>query len=299
MLNNIADPIAFLGLTFVSCLTGIPPASGPNLAAGLYHGVFRGSALFLLGAVLAALAALLLVRVLFKAFVLRKMAAWEDKRIALDTAIANEGAFTIVALLRLSPAMPLAPANVLLGLTNVGLVPYTLGTLAGLLPFSIVYTYVGSVSQQAAAAGGDSTQTMLQIAGVLATVALTWKISKVAQGALDSATVRGRRTSRKAASPTRRVPETLPTEVAPRSARQLSTNRSGTAVAARPSTSGKDASPARVRGLHDERKATLHAAGINPKTGRRMASPIASPARGTRSRGETSEKRGGGKKAGK
>jgi len=71
-----------------------------------------------------------LVRTLLKSFVLRKMAAYESKRRALDAAIEKEGAFMIVMLLRLSPAMPLAPANALLGLTSVGLLPYTLGTLA-------------------------------------------------------------------------------------------------------------------------------------------------------------------------
>lgn len=265
----MGDPVTFVAVTFVSGLIGVPPASGPNLAAGLYHGVLRGSALFLLGAVLAAVAALLLVRTFLKAFVLRKMAAWEAKRKALDAAIVKEGAFTIVALLRLSPAMPLAPANALLGLTGVGVVPYTIGTLVGLVPFSVVYAYVGSVSQQAAEGGGDSSQLAIQVAGLLATVGLTWKISKIAQGALDSATGPIRRTSRKAASPARRPSSTIHTELAPKGARQ----RGRTVATARPSTGGRGSDPALAHAMDQEWKDLLLAKGVNPKTGRKAASP--------------------------
>ena len=248
---DMSNPISFAGLNLVSCLTGVPPSSTTNFAAGLYHGILYGTALFLFSAALAALIALVLVRVLFKAFILRKMAAWESKRVALDAAIAKEGAFTIVALLRLSPAMPLAPANLLLGLTSVGVVPYTLGTVVGLLPFSAVYSYLGSVSQSAADGGGDSTQMALQIAGVLATVGLTWKISKVAQAALDSATGPVRRTSRKASSPVRRTPATIDVQI--KGVRQQVRQRPrGTAAAtgtstARPSSGRKESSPARRR----------------------------------------------------
>ena len=190
---DLHDRTSFVGLSFLSCLTGVPPASGPNLAAGAYHGTAVGAALFLLGALLAALASLFLVRSLLREFVLRKMAKYETKRLALDKAIQKEGAFTIVVLLRLSPAMPLAPANVLLALTSVGAIPYATGTLVGLLPFSAVYSYMGSVGQQAAAAqhtndgAADHAQTAIQLVGLVATLLLTWKISKVAQKALNSA----------------------------------------------------------------------------------------------------------------
>ena len=113
----------------LSCLTECHPHR-PNPPPGARSGTGTavGAALFLLGALLAALASLFLVRSLLREFVLRKMAKYETKRLALDKAIQKEGAFTIVVLLRLSPAMPLAPANVLLALTSVGAIPYATGT---------------------------------------------------------------------------------------------------------------------------------------------------------------------------
>ena len=289
---DMSNPIAFTALNFISCLTGVPPASTTNFAAGLYHGVLYGTALFLFSAALAAIAALVLVRVGLEIIVQHDAAIlrrWEAKRIALDAAIEKEGALTIVTLLRLSPAMPLAPANILLGLTSVSIVPYTLGTIIGLAPFSAVYAYIGSVSQTAAAGSGDSTQMALQICGVLATIGLTWKISKVAQAALDSATGPIRRTSRKSASPVRRQSATIDVEIAPRGGvRQRVQRRPGTTVAtARPSSGGKDSDPARAAAMNDEWKARLVGAGIDPKTGRRRS---VSPARAAQSPSRRSRK---------
>lgn len=287
MLTDMSsDPLNFLAATFISCLTGIPPPSTLNLAAGLYHGVMKGSVLFLLGAVLAAVATVLLVRAFLRDFVMRKMKAWEPKRLALDAAIAKEGSFTIVALLRLSPAMPLAPASLLLGLTNVGLVPYTLGTLVGLFPFSAVYAYVGSVSGQAAAAGSadssgkDPTQLALQIAGVVATIGLSWKISKVAQGALDAATGPIRQTARKASSPTRRPSRTLHTEVAPKGARQKGVTLTGKRTSKGGSGSGKGGGAAASTSKRSSPSPAKRGAASPKPSGRRAASPASGgPAR--------------------
>ena len=57
----------------------------------------------------------------------------------------------------------------------------------GLLPFTFVYAYVGSAGAQAAAGGMDSLQVAINATGLAVTVGLTWKLSKVAQRALDSA----------------------------------------------------------------------------------------------------------------
>ena len=185
----MSSRLAFVGTSVVSCLFGVPPASVPNLAAGLYHGVVQGTALFLLGALIAALLCALLVRGLLRGFILRKLrgTSYEQKFYALSGAVAKEGAYTITVLLRLSPAMPLPIGNVLLSLTDVGLLPYTVGSLIGLLPFTIVYAYVGSVGQAAASGSSDTLTLVGQGVGLLATIALTKKVSDVARKALDDA----------------------------------------------------------------------------------------------------------------
>lgn len=185
-------PLGFVALAAISALTGVPPSSGPNLLAGSLFGTPLGTAFYMLGTMLGSTMSYILVRSLLRDFLMRKMATHAAKWQGLDVAIAKEGAFFIVVLLRLSPAMPLAVANAVLGLTSVGIAPFFLGTSLGLLPFSFVYVYVGSLGSQMASSSGDSPaydplQLGLTVAGLVATVALTWKISKVATAALEAA----------------------------------------------------------------------------------------------------------------
>ena len=51
----------------------------------------------------------------------------------------------MVTLMRLSPVVPFSPMTALLALTPVGMVPFVAGETVGLLPFVVVYSYVGSV----------------------------------------------------------------------------------------------------------------------------------------------------------
>jgi len=60
------------------------------------------------------------------------------------------------------------------------------GSALGLLPFTLVYSYIGSVGQQTASSGEwDPVQLGLVVFGLLVTVVLTRRIGRVAQNALD------------------------------------------------------------------------------------------------------------------
>lgn len=293
---SLDNPLSVAALSFVACLTGIPPPSGINLAAGLYHGTIGGTALFMLGATAACFTSALLVRSLFKSFVLRKMAVWDSKRIALDAAIQKEGAFLIVTLLRLSPVMPVAPANILLALTSVNLAAYTLGSFVGLLPFVFVYAYAGSIGQTVSADGEtDSTQLALQLFGVIATILLTVKVGKVAQSALDSAqggaaagqqaAARGsRRTARKSASPHRRPPGDVDAAIEAAEARLRADPKTPAGRPKRRAKSELTASPGR-----SPSKAALNASpSVSPPKKTRESSP---PKRKAASRRPTAARR--------
>ena len=93
---------------------------------------------------------LLLVRLLLRDVLLRsgwmqqRRGSWE----ALERAISREGAGLVIALLRLSPAIPFMPATMLLALTDVPLLPYLVGTVVGLIPFTLICELRG-VSERA------------------------------------------------------------------------------------------------------------------------------------------------------
>ena len=109
---------------------------------------------------------------------------WE----ALDRAISVEGAVRLVALLRLSPAIPFMPATVLLGLTSVPVHAFAIGTLFGLVPFAAVYAFVGKAGKELLTGGLRNPATLsLTVFGLLTTIALTMYINNVAGNALAEA----------------------------------------------------------------------------------------------------------------
>jgi len=69
--------------------------------------------------------------------------AKDPKFAAMAEAVKQDG-FKIVILLRLCPLFPTIMLNYLLGLTRVRLRAYAAGTLIGMLPRTIVVTYIGS-----------------------------------------------------------------------------------------------------------------------------------------------------------
>ena len=61
---------------------------------------------------------------------------------AIDAAV-REGGWKIVAMLRLSPAVPFTLQNYLLGVTGVAFVPYVVASWAAMLPGTLLYVYLG------------------------------------------------------------------------------------------------------------------------------------------------------------
>ena len=105
-------------------------------------------------------------------------------------------AVAIVFLLRLSPAVPFTLLNYLLGLTRVRFRDFVIASV-GMLPGTLLYVYYGKLAGDvAAAAGGAATPhgtahyAVLGL-GLVATIAVTVLITRLARRALDSATADG------------------------------------------------------------------------------------------------------------
>lgn len=74
---------------------------------------------------------------------------------AVNTVIERDG-FKVVALLRLSPLLPLAASNYLYGLTNVSLRSFFLGSWVGMFPGTVAYVSAGHVGKVAFVGGGEA-----------------------------------------------------------------------------------------------------------------------------------------------
>lgn len=179
--------IAFIALYIVATVAFLP-GSILTLGAGVVFGVVWGSIYVFIGATLGATAAFLVGRYLVRGWVAEKIAD-HHKFAAIDRAVGKEG-LKIVLLTRLSPIFPFNLLNYAFGITGVSLPDYMIGSV-GMIPGTIMYVYIGSLAGNLAMIGTESQPTnptaqwIIRILGLIATVAVTIYITKIAQKALD------------------------------------------------------------------------------------------------------------------
>lgn len=176
---------AFYAIYVVAALLFVPGAA-LTIAAGFLFGLLRGTAVVSLAATTAAGLAFLIARHAARGAV--EARARKDRRFtAIDEAIGERG-WKIVALLRLSPAVPFSLSNYFYGLTAIRFWPYLLTSWVATLPGTVLYVYLGAAGR--AAARGDD-RTPLENAylglGLAATVAVTIYLTRVARNALRKA----------------------------------------------------------------------------------------------------------------
>jgi uncharacterized membrane protein YdjX (TVP38/TMEM64 family) len=183
-------PIIFIGIYIVATVLFLP-ASVLTLGAGAVFGVLLGALYVVIGATIGANLAFLIGRYLARDRV-AKMIEGNAKFAAIDRAVAQEG-WKIVGLIRLSPAFPFNVLNYALGLTQVSFWDNLLGT-AGIVPGTFMYVYIGSLAGSLAMAGMESTTSpqaetakwIIRIVGLIATVAVTIYVTRIARKALQS-----------------------------------------------------------------------------------------------------------------
>lgn len=116
-----------------------------------------------------------------------------DKRFsAIDKAVGKEG-FKIVLLTRLSPIFPFILLNYAYGLTGVSLKDYFFGSV-GMIPGTVMYVYFGSLAGNLAKLGTETRSTnpaiewTIRIIGLIATIAVTVYMARIARNALNTVT---------------------------------------------------------------------------------------------------------------
>jgi uncharacterized membrane protein YdjX (TVP38/TMEM64 family) len=184
-----AGAIAFMGIYIIATVAFIP-GSVLTLGAGVLFDVPLGSLVVFVGATLGATGAFLVGRYLARNWVAKKIEGNQNFA-AIDKAVGQQG-FKIVTLLRLSPVFPFNILNYGLGLTGVSLKDYFLGSI-GMLPGTVMYVYLGSLAGNLATLGaGDAPSNptvtwALRIIGLIATVAVTVVVTRIARKALAEA----------------------------------------------------------------------------------------------------------------
>jgi uncharacterized membrane protein YdjX (TVP38/TMEM64 family) len=183
-------PVAFI-VTYNLATVLFIPGSVLTLGGGVIFGLWWGSVYVFVAASLGATFAFLIGRYLSRDRVVKYMEA-HPKFKSLDRAVSQEG-FKIVFLTRLCPLFPFNLLNYALGITQVSLKDYVLGSF-GMIPATILYVYCGSLVGDLAAIGAATRYTNPQASAVkwsiniisfMATVAVTVSITRIARKALN------------------------------------------------------------------------------------------------------------------
>ena len=183
-------PVAFI-VTYNLATVLFIPGSVLTLGGGVIFGLWWGSVYVFVAASLGATFAFLIGRYLSRDRVVKYMEA-HPKFKALDRAVSQEG-LKIVFLTRLCPLFPFNLLNYALGITQVSLKDYVLGSF-GMIPATILYVYSGSLVGDLAAIGAapgytnpqaSAVKWLINIISFMATVAVTVSITRIARKALD------------------------------------------------------------------------------------------------------------------
>jgi uncharacterized membrane protein YdjX (TVP38/TMEM64 family) len=180
-------PVVFAFVYIVATVLLLPGAIltvGAGFVFGLGWGFVGVSAGSTIGASLAFLIGRFLARDKIEAMTRNK-----PKFRSVDRAIGQKGA-KLIMLLRLSPLIPFNLSNYFYGLTAVRFWPYVLASWIGMMPGTMLYVYFGTLGRAGveAATGAESGRSVLEwtllAVGLVATLAVTIWVSKIARNAL-------------------------------------------------------------------------------------------------------------------
>lgn len=182
-------PVALIAAYLVTSVA-MAPGAPLSLAAGALFGLFWGTVYTLVGATLGAVAGFLVSRYVARDMVERRLRRYPRFQ-RIDRAIGREG-LKVVFLLRLSPAFPFNLLNYALGLTRVRFLDFLVASV-GMLPGTLLYVYYGKLAGEVAALGAGRVQRgpgyyLLLLLGLLATVAATVLVTRLARRALQEET---------------------------------------------------------------------------------------------------------------
>lgn len=175
-----------LGLTYVAAALLLAPGWILTVAAGALYGLLVGTIVVSLASTTAVALAFLIARYLARDRVRRQIEK-SPKLVAVDQAIGEQG-WKIVALLRLSPAVPFNLQNYLYGVTAVGFWPCVLVSWATMLPGTFLYVYFGSLGRTAVEGQTSAAEWVLWGIGLIAMIVVTVYITRLARRAIQEKT---------------------------------------------------------------------------------------------------------------
>lgn len=143
-----SGPIGMVGFGAAYVLLALlfMPGAALTMVAGAVFGVGWGLVVVAIATSVADAAAFLLGRYVARDSVVRLMERYPQFRI-VDRTI-SRGGWRIVALIRLSPALPYSASNYLFGVTSLPFLPFLISSGIFTLPGALAYLYLGYVGAE-------------------------------------------------------------------------------------------------------------------------------------------------------
>ena len=156
------------------------------VTAGVTFGAW-GAPLVVVSSVIESLVVFLLSRHVLRPKV-RLLVARRPLLRAIDAAIGSHS-WQVAMLLRLNALVPFNFQNYFFGATDIGLVPYTITTLFGIVPFTTMYVYLGTVGRTIAFSDGlGASNIAYLLLGLLATACLICLVARKTKQKLEEMT---------------------------------------------------------------------------------------------------------------
>jgi uncharacterized membrane protein YdjX (TVP38/TMEM64 family) len=174
--------VGVFALIYIAGAVVLAPEALLTVIAGFAYG-FWGLPIVVVAATIGAALAFLIARYAAR----ERMRRWLRRRrnlAAIDRAVAEDG-WQIVALLRLSPAIPFNLQNYLFGVTSIPFAHFVAATFAGIIPGTALYIYIGVLGGESGEAG--SVRWALFALGLAATVVVAVLVARKAGAKLAEA----------------------------------------------------------------------------------------------------------------
>ena len=143
------------GAAYVVLALLFVPGAALTMVAGAVFGIGWGIVVVAIATSVADAAAFLLGRYIARGAVVRLMERYPRFKI-VDRTI-SRGGWRIVALIRLSPALPYSASNYLFGVTSVPFLPFLISSGIFTLPGALAYLYLGYVGAETVSGSSRNT----------------------------------------------------------------------------------------------------------------------------------------------
>ncbi len=134
------------------------------VVGGSVFGLLWGTVWSVVGATLGAIAAFYVARYLLRDWIEARFA--KSGLLQRLNCTIDRNSVTCVLVTRLAPISPFSVVNFLFGLTQISLQPYALGTFVGIVPGTLLYTWLGLAGKEALT-GGSAVPLMMVVAALL------------------------------------------------------------------------------------------------------------------------------------